>query len=258
MKPYTFVKRQSPILISCEHASSRIPKKFGTLGLTRSQLKNAKDLFDPGSLAVSRLVTQDLQASLLYANFSRLVVDANRRLDMKGVGNNKHHAPALKTEVVVEMEGHEHTIPIPMNAVTPSKFEKERFSKLVQPFMKVGIAHMQRLQNQFGHATLVSLHSFYPVYNGHARTTDIDVLFDVSKKNGEKLLKAIRSSTNLVVHANEPWSLKDADGGVFNAVQNLSNCDLLAIDVNNKHLKTTTGIKRISRIIGRSLQSVIA
>ena len=65
------------VLLVCEHASATIPQKFGTLGLLPEVL-SSHAAWDPGALAVARLLSEKLDATLVYQRFSRLVYDCNR------------------------------------------------------------------------------------------------------------------------------------------------------------------------------------
>ena len=71
---------QSPFVILCDHASNRIPEKYGDLGL--SQIERVSHIaWDPGALAVSRALSAQLDAPLVQSTVSRLIIDCNRALD---------------------------------------------------------------------------------------------------------------------------------------------------------------------------------
>ena len=70
----------SPFVIVCDHASNRIPAKYGDLGLTPIE-RLSHIAWDPGALAVSQRLSEKLDAPLVQSTVSRIVIDCNRELD---------------------------------------------------------------------------------------------------------------------------------------------------------------------------------
>src|ERR1700733_13676270 len=71
------IEGQSNFIIVADHASNRIPRRLGNLGLPASELQRhiACDL---GCLDVAKQVAAALDAPLIAQNYSRLVIDCNR------------------------------------------------------------------------------------------------------------------------------------------------------------------------------------
>ena len=67
----------SPILFICEHASNFIPARYGDLGLGQEE-RESHVAWDPGALGVARELSRALDAPLVHAAVSRLVLDLNR------------------------------------------------------------------------------------------------------------------------------------------------------------------------------------
>jgi predicted N-formylglutamate amidohydrolase len=68
----------SPFLFVADHASNSIPRSLSRLGVPETELKR-HIAWDIGIAAVCRLVTDMLDATLVQQNYSRLVIDCNRR-----------------------------------------------------------------------------------------------------------------------------------------------------------------------------------
>ncbi len=68
---------RSNFVIVVDHASARIPRRLGNLGLPPSELQR-HIAWDIGALAVARQVAAALDAPLVAQNYSRLVIDCNR------------------------------------------------------------------------------------------------------------------------------------------------------------------------------------
>ncbi|MFT4181916.1 MAG: N-formylglutamate amidohydrolase, partial [Rhizobium sp.] len=74
---------KSPIFIVCEHASRKLPERFGDLGLSQEAL-SSHIAWDPGALAVACKISASLDATLVYQRFSRLIYDCNRPPESPG------------------------------------------------------------------------------------------------------------------------------------------------------------------------------
>ena len=67
----------SPVLLVCDHASNHLPSRYRSLGLTADDLLK-HFAWDPGALAISRRLSELLDAPLAYGCVSRLLLDVNR------------------------------------------------------------------------------------------------------------------------------------------------------------------------------------
>ena len=256
MKLYSSVYRSnSPLLFTCEHGSKRFPRDYGQLGLTKKKLANCKDWNDPGSLELAQLLSNAFDASLIAANFSRLFIDANRRLDAKIVHGNTFHTSALKQCLLIDDGKQEKLIDIPGNlSSNVQREERNRWNEYVAPFQARGLEIARKIREQNGQVHVFQIHSFYPTYNGKKRRVDIDVASDKSSQLADRLIRTLRKSTDLVIGKNNPWGIDVVDGGVFDAIQHEANSTLIAFDVNNKHLQTPAKIKRIAKILIAALR----
>ena len=71
---------RSPFVFVCDHASGRLPRALGSLGLTPAALAS-HIAWDIGAAAVARLLAVTLDGDLVLQTYSRLVIDCNRPLD---------------------------------------------------------------------------------------------------------------------------------------------------------------------------------
>lgn len=245
-------------MFTCEHGSIRFPRRYGQLGLSKTELNSCKDWNDPGSLALTRILNTSFKSSFIAANFSRLLIDANRRLDAQIANGNTYHTCALKRHLLVHDGERDKTVEIPGNMVKdPTKEERNRWNEYVAPYQSKGLAMARSLRDRNGKVFVFQIHSFYPSYNGSKRKVDIDVAFDQSSQVAKRLIKTLRESTDLVIGQNDPWGIDVVDGGVFDAIQHEANSNLVAIDINNKHLQSASGIARIAKILSRAISKTI-
>ena len=105
--------RAEQVLVTCEHASNRLPAGF-ELGAELLELHIA---WDPGALAIARYMQRRFGAELWQGRYSRLVADLNRT-----VGNR-----VLMRQV---SDGH----PIPFNRGLSVSDRAERIDTYYRPY----------------------------------------------------------------------------------------------------------------------------
>ncbi|HCU01969.1 TPA: hypothetical protein DIC62_04225 [Candidatus Nomurabacteria bacterium] len=252
---YSRLRKNSNVLLTCEHASRRIPAKYKNLGLSKEILNGAKDLYDPGSIEVFRILEGKLKSNYLYSNVSRLVVDYNRMIDGANNKKNTFHASVLKTNLLTEIINGEQIVDIPINYFGNNKDfsreEKNRFTEYVSPYLEDGKKILSKI-NGFEKKYIIMIHSFFPTYNGDVRKVDIGVLYSKSKNISKKIIKNLRKNTNLKIGDNSPWKMTDVDG-IFSGLEKEEEIEIIAFDINNKHLKNKKDINKIAILIHKSL-----
>ena len=177
-------------IVVCEHASKAIPARFAGLGLTGEAL-NSHIAWDPGALDVARHMAERLDAPLVRATVSRLMIDCNRPLD----------APDL---IVTESD----SIGVPGNHISEEE-RRMRFAAIHDPFhaMLGRLIADRRATEQL--RALVSVHSFTPVLHGQARPWDVGIIFGGDRRLADPLIKGLTDDGSLVVGVNEPYSPAD-------------------------------------------------
>ena len=76
--------------------------------------------------------------------------------------------------------------------------------------------------------TLLSIHTFTPIYEGQVRQVELGVLFDTDDGPAEALLSALRAVYPAVA-ANEPWSGKD--GLIYSAERHAHRHGRIALEL---------------------------
>lgn len=178
------------VLLICEHASRTIPAKFGTLGLTDDVL-SSHIAWDPGALAVSRLLSQHLDATLVYQRYSRLIYDCNRPPDSPS-------AMPVTSEI--------YDIPGNLDLCDADRYA--RTSALYVPFhdhLGATIAKRAEAEQQ---TVIVTMHSFTQVYHGKTRDVEIGILHDADTRLADAMLEAVNGET-FNVERNQPYGPED-------------------------------------------------
>jgi len=147
-----------PFAVVCDHASNRIPSRYGDLGLSPSD-RIRHIAWDPGALGVSLALSALLDAPIVHSTVSRLVIDCNR----------------FTTSDTLIAESSEDT-PIPGNIGISAADRADRIANYHAPF-HAAIDRLLAEREATGRQTiLVCMHSFTPVFRAVARPWPIGIL----------------------------------------------------------------------------------
>src|SRR5690606_28326073 len=214
---------RGPVILVCEHASRVLPKSLGTLGLSEEALAS-HIAWDPGALAVSRLMAESLDATLLFQRFSRLVYDCNRPPESPA-------AMPEKSEVFA----------VPGNAGLDQAARDARTEALYLPFRDRLSGLVKRRIAEGRAPVIVTMHSFTPVYFGKPRAVEIGILHDADTRLADVMLAAAGSAGPYDIRRNEPYGPEDGvthtlkEHGLANGLANVM------IEVRNDLIKDEAG-----------------
>ena len=178
-------------MILCDHASNRVPEAFQSFGFAEDALQT-HIAWDPGALAVARLLSAKLDAPLFWPDASRLIIDCNRAAD----------APSL---IVTESEG----CPVPANRVLSEEERSRRLANIHAPYHAAIDTCLARRMSSGRPTALISIHSFTPVYFGNAQPWQVGILFDDDRRLADLLIGRLEADPALTVGINQPYSPTD-------------------------------------------------
>ena len=192
------------VLLVCEHASATLPKRLGNLGLSAEAL-TSHIAWDPGALAVCRLMSTSLDATLIYQRFSRLAYDCNRPPEAPG-----------------SMPAQSEIYEVPGNRNLTQTERDARTQALYLPFHQ-RVAETIAGRKRAGRRTvLVTMHSFTPVYLGQTRAVEIGILHDADSRLADRMLEAGADTGLYRIERNQPYG--PADGVTHTLIkQGLAN-----------------------------------
>lgn len=182
----------SPCLLTCDHAGRAIPRKLASLGL------GAKDLgshvaWDLGVAELGRRLSARLDACLIAASYSRLVIDANR-------------PPGSPDSIVTLSE----RTRIAANEGLAPEDVRRREEEVFHPYHRRIRDELDARDASARPSVLVALHSFTPVYLDEARRWHAGVLYGRDARLGRLMLEELRADAALVVGDNQPYAASDA------------------------------------------------
>lgn len=178
----------SRVLLVCEHASNHFPPEFGTLGLDDAA-RVAHVAWDIGALGLARALSGLLDATLVHAPVSRLLLDLNR----------PPHAPAAMPE-------RSEVFDVPGNCDLDAAARAARVDAIYLPFHQALQRVITDRLAQGVVPVLVSIHSFTPVYHGAQRTLEFGVIHDGDDRYARALLDGV---SGMRAGLNEPYAPGD-------------------------------------------------
>jgi predicted N-formylglutamate amidohydrolase len=181
----------SPFLFVADHASNSIPRSLSRLGVPETELKR-HIAWDIGIAAVCRLVTDMLDATLVQQNYSRLVIDCNRR-------------PGSETSIPIISE----LTPIPGNIGLGEGQKAARVREIFRPYHDRIEAELDQRRQSGRPVALIAMHSFTPVFKAHIRPWHAGVLYNRDSRFADILMALLKRERALVIGDNEPYSVTD-------------------------------------------------
>jgi predicted N-formylglutamate amidohydrolase len=181
----------APILLVCDHASNFVPPVLAGLGLNQAHLTDHV-AWDVGAHGLARRLSVNLDAPLVSAPASRLIVDPNRDLA----------APDLIPKTA---EG----VVVPGNAGLSETERRARIDAFHAPYHDAIDAVLAARADI---AAVVSIHSFTPVLLGDVRPWHAGVLHRADARLADVMIGVLTREAGLIIGRNKPYAPED---GVF-------------------------------------------
>lgn len=180
---------QAPFLLVCDHASNRIPASYSGLGLGALALQT-HIAWDPGALAVSQQLSRRLDAALIYATYSRLLIDPNRPIGADAL------IPLLSEDIA-----------IPGNQTISDVERAHRIAAFHQPYQTAVDLEVSARLSRGQDCVLVAIHTFTPTYLGKPRPWPIGLLPAKDTRFSRALFSALQADDpDMNVGWNEPYA----------------------------------------------------
>lgn len=187
--PYQILGADRPgrWLITCDHASNRVPEFIngGNLGISAADMQR-HIAWDPGAAGVTVALAEALDSPCILTTFSRLVIDPNRGAD----------------DPTLVMKFYDGTI-IPANRHADAAEVEARLEALYHPYH----AAYERLARARRDRVICAVHSFTPQLRGRPkRPWQIGVLHShLDSRLSNALLDVLRHEPDLITGDNEPY-----------------------------------------------------
>jgi len=227
---------QSNFVIVVDHASRRIPRRLGDLGLPESELQR-HIAWDIGALGVARRMAAALDAPLVAQNYSRLVIDCNRD-------------PKVASSIPTVGE----SIEIPGNRALRGDEVAARRAEIFDPYHD----HIRALLDErraAGRPTiLVAQHSMTNIFKGVRREMHAAVLYNRDRRFAGLVLDLLRREADLLIGDNEPYFVSDETDYTVPRHGEARGLPHVEIEIRQDLISDDAGQDEWAERIGRALQ----
>jgi predicted N-formylglutamate amidohydrolase len=225
-------------VLCCDHASRRIPRALGDLGLGAADLER-HIAWDIGAAALTEQLARLLAAPACLAAYSRLVIDCNRH-------------PDDPTLIPVSSDG----TPVGGNAGLTPGARRQRLEALFEPY-HAAVAAALTAAGSGAVPVLIAIHSFTPILAGQRRPWDVGVLWDTDARLAAPLLAALRAVPGICVGDNQPYSGRAPTGYTTGWHGGRRGLPHVAIEVRQDLLATDEGVGRWARLLTAVLAPIL-
>ena len=226
----------SPFVITVDHASARIPRCLGDLGLPASELQR-HIAWDIGSLGVARRVAEALDAPLVAQNYSRLVIDCNRQ-------------PGVATSIPTMAE----SLRVPGNIDLNEAHVAARRSEIFEPYHAYLSELLDERRANNERTILIGQHTMTDFLQGARRKMHASVLYYRDRGFSGIVLDVLRRDSELLIAENEPYVVDETH---YTILQHAEARDLpyVEIEIRQDLVSDERGQSVWARRIGAALQA---
>jgi predicted N-formylglutamate amidohydrolase len=228
------------VIFVCDHASNRFPAALGALGIAERYLDD-HIAWDIGAAAVTRLLQERFGADAVFANYSRLVIDLNRR-------------PGDGTVIPPISDG----ILIPGNLGLSQAARDARGETFHAPY-HAGIEDLIARRSANGKVPVfLGIHSFTPYFHGTQRPWHAGVLWDRDPRLALPLLAGLRRYDGLFIGDNEPYSGRHTADYSIDTHAEVRGMAHVGIEIRQDLIDDAAGQARWADILAAALEPILA
>ena len=230
----------SNLLFTSDHNGSAIPTKLKNLGVPLNELRRHV-AYDIGIDAVAHALSARFNATLIVANYSRLVIDCNRHPGSAG------SIPSVSDNTVV-----------PGNKNLSDDDIKSREDEIFDAYHSSVGNRISIMRSENKNPILISLHSFTPVIGGQFRPWEIGILFKDDERLSAPLINKLREQKDLNIGDNKPYSGSEPAGYTVDHHVEPLNLPSVAAEFRQDLIEFESGAVRWANTFGDALGHVLA
>ncbi len=201
----------SVLLFTSDHNGVVVPQVLNGLVVPPNEMRRHV-AYDIGIAAVAECLSERFRATLITANYSRLVIDCNR----------KPGSPDSIPEIS------DHTV-VPANSTISESDRLAREVEIFEPYHQAITERITEMRAGGYNPVLVALHSFTPVIEGVFRPWDIGILWRDDDRLAGPIIEALSADAGISVGDNLPYSGRDRTG--YTTAYHTGRLDLLHVGV---------------------------
>jgi predicted N-formylglutamate amidohydrolase len=227
-----------PFVLVCDHASNWVPTSLKGLGLPDSELER-HIAWDPGALELARRLSDLLDAPLVHATVSRLVLDVNRD-------------PSHPGSIVTRSEDTE----VPGNHEISPADRARRVQSIYEPYHRALDAVIEKTVARDAAPKIISVHSFTPIYRQEQRPWHIGILHGDDTRISQPLLELLRADGEFCVGDNQPYAPTDGVYHTLNRHCASRNLRSVLLELRSDTISTEDGREQWALRLQRALVGI--
>jgi predicted N-formylglutamate amidohydrolase len=239
-QPYEIINKdgKAKCLVICDHSGIKVPKKLDNLGLTEDSFKEhfAQDI---GSRSISMQLSQTLDAPCILANFSRLVIDLNRRVD---------HPTAF---VASTEKG-----PVPGNTAMSDEQRRQRIEEIYIPYHNAVEGLVKSFTEKGVIPAVISIHTFTPVFYKQSRPWEIGLLWVQDPRLPVPIMDYFKNK-GFTVGDNEPYDARILRGTTINRHADANGLPNALFEIRNDLVSDEQGCKKWAGLISDCMAGIL-
>jgi predicted N-formylglutamate amidohydrolase len=186
---------------------------------------------DIGANAVAKALADNLGATAVLCQYSRLIVDCNREL--------------INNSAFLECSD---GVNVPGNNDLQKSEKGKRASEIYWPYHNAIKDQIVRLKKHGINPDVISIHSFTPVMNGNNREWEMGVLWDKDPLTAEIFLTRLVEAGYLVGD-NKPYSGKDPEDFTIDFHAESTGLPHVGIEICQELINHDDGVERVSNTL---------
>lgn len=231
---------KAPVLLVADHASPYFPAAMNQLGLADWVLERHVT-WDIGSDKLARFLADELDAPLVLAGFSRLIVDPNR-----------------KTEDASAFPEISDGIAIPGNMGLTEEEKALRVRSFFEPYHN----RISRRLGMFAGAgvtpAMIAIHTCSPVFDRIVRPWHVGIMWDRDPRISVPLICHFEETDGICVGDNEPYSGRHPNDFTIDHHAEPAGLPHVGIEVRQDLVDTGEGAREWAKILADGLKPILA
>ena len=231
---------KAQVLLVADHASPFFPATLNQLGLADWVLEEHV-AWDIGVDELARCLADELDASLVLAGFSRLIVDPNRRPDDPGV------IPEISDGIA-----------IPGNLDLEPSQRARRFRSFFDPYHEAIDRHLDGFFDRGVTPAMIAVHTCTPVFDRIVRPWHVGVMWDKDPRIAASVMAHFADDPDVCIGDNEPYSGRHPHDYTIDHHAEPRGIPHVGFEVRQDLVEDAAGAKHWAAVLGRALSGVLS
>lgn len=231
---------KSPVLLVADHASRHIPAGMKQLGLADWVLEQHV-AWDIGSDHLARFLADALDAPLILAGFSRLIIDPNRNPD--------------DTSAIPEISD---GIAIPGNMDLDDQQRAWRLETFFNPYHDRIDEELESFSARGIAPAMIAVHTCSPVFDRVVRPWHVGVMWDKDPRIPVPLMKCLEAMDGICIGDNEPYSGRHPHDFTIDHHAEAAGLPHVGFEVRQDLVKDLAGARKWAGILAAGLRDILA